>query len=170
MSGSPQLKPFVSKDFSVPMCLRHSRFVLRPRLITDVVQDYAAVMTSVHELRGIFGSSSNWPPADLSFEQDLIDLGWHHKEFQRRTSFAYTMLSPDEDDCWGCVYIYPTTLAGFDAEAYCWVRTSHAALLDGALFAALKEWLTHSWPFQRVAFPGRELTGTAMDGDCNANQ
>lgn len=148
------MKTLVSDDFPLPTRLEHPRFVLRPLSITDVVRDYAAVMTSVSELQGLFGPSSHWP-LDLTFEQDLIDLGWHHKEFQRRTSFAYTMLSPDEQDCWGCVYVYPTEREGFDAEAYCWVRTSHAAQLDAVLYSALKSWLTQSWPFQRVAFPGR---------------
>jgi len=149
------MKTLVPNDFSVPMRLEHPRFVLRPLSITDVVKDYAAVMTSVSELQGLFGANADWP-LGLTFEQDLIDLGWHHKEFQRRTSFAYTMLSPDESDCLGCVYVYPTDLEGFDAEAYCWVRTSHATELDAVLYSAFKDWLTKNWPFQRVAYPGRE--------------
>ena len=149
------MKIFVSNDFSVPLRLEHPRFVLRPLSINDVVSDYAAVMTSARELQGLFGPGSDWP-LNLTFEQDLIDLGWHHKEFQRRTSFAYTMRNPDESECWGCAYVYPTEREGFDAEAYCWVRTSHAAELDPVLFAALKDWLIGIWPFRRVAYPGRE--------------
>jgi hypothetical protein len=150
------MKPFVPPEFSVPVRLEHAQFVLRPLLITDVVKDYEAVMTSICELQGIFGPGSNWPPPDLSLEQDLIDLGWHHKEFQRRSSFAYTVLSSDERTCLGCAYLYPTELPGFDAEAYCWVRSSHAAALDAALHTALKQWLRECWPFRQVAFPGRD--------------
>ena len=70
------------------------------------------------------------------FEQDLIDLGWHHKEFQQRRSFAYTVMSLDEAACLGCLYIEPTKLRGYDAEAHCWVRTSHAETLDARLYRA----------------------------------
>ncbi|MFI4890835.1 MAG: GNAT family N-acetyltransferase [Steroidobacterales bacterium] len=149
-------QPFVTREFNVPERLEHAQFTLRPLRITDVVKDYDAVMTSVAHLHGVFGPGNDWPRADLSFEQDLIDLGWHHAEFQMRRSFAYTVMNPDESLCLGCVYIYPTSIAGFDAEAYAWVRASHAAALDGPLLAALRSWLKDAWPFRRVALPGRD--------------
>lgn len=149
------LTPFVPPDFVVPLRLEHPNFVLRPLLITDVVKDYDAVMTSIAELRGIFGPTSDWPSPDLSFEQDLIDLGWHHKEFQRRSSFAYTVFDPGETLCLGCTYIYPSARADCDADAYCWIRSSHAAALDRLLYEAFKTWLESDWPFARIAFPGR---------------
>ena len=146
----------VPRDFTVPERIDAPQFTLRPLRITDVVKDYDAVMSSVAHLQGVFGPSNDWPRADLSFEQDLIDLGWHHAEFQMRKSFAYTMMSPDEGLCLGCVYIYATSREGFDAEAFCWVRSSHAASLDAPLLAALRSWLTSAWPFKAVAFPGRD--------------
>ena len=148
---------FVPLDFKIPLRFEHERFVLRPLLISDVVKDYDAVMTSVDHLQGVFGPQSNWPPPTLTLEQDLIDLGWHQKEFQRRTSFAYTVMKPDESQCLGCVYIYSSVKAGIDAEAYCWVRKRAAADgLDQVLFDAFKKWLEREWPFGSVAFPGRE--------------
>jgi hypothetical protein len=146
----------VPREFNVPDRLEHAEFILRPLRITDVVKDYDAVMTSTLHLQGVFGPANDWPKADLSLEQDLIDLGWHHAEFQMRRSFAYTMMSTDESRCLGCVYIYPTSFAGFDAEAYGWVRASHAAALDGPLMEALRCWLKDLWSFRRVAFPGRD--------------
>ena len=119
---------FVPPDFTVPIRLEHPQFTLRPLLISDVVKDYEAVMTSVAHLQGLFGPRSNWPAPTMSIEQDLIDLGWHHKEFQKRSSFAHTMVAPDESRCLGCTYIYPTERAGYGAEAYCWVRVSDAAV------------------------------------------
>jgi len=50
-------------------------------------------MTSVQHLKTIWPGGSDWPEG-LTFEQDLIDLGWNQKEFQRRTSFALAI--PDE--------------------------------------------------------------------------
>jgi hypothetical protein len=150
------MKSFVPADFVVPLRLEHADFVLRPLLITDVVKDYDAVMTSIEHLYGVFGPNSDWPTQELTFEQDLIDLGWHHKEFQNRRSFAYTVMAPDEGKCLGCAYIYPSERDSYDADAYCWIRASHAEQLDQPLFETFKTWLQTSWPFQRVAFPGRD--------------
>lgn len=154
------MKPLVPRDFVVPQRLDHADFLLRPMLIGDVVKDYDAVMSSALHLQGVFGPDNDWPRPDLSFEQDLIDLGWHHAEFQMRRSFAYTMLSRDGSLCLGCTYIYPTERAGFDAEAFAWVRASHAARLDAPLLAAFRAWLRQEWPFRTVAFPGRDQAWT----------
>lgn len=151
------MKTFVPGDFRVPERLETGQFTLRPLRISDVVKDYDAVMSSVAHLQGVFGPGNDWPRADLSLEQDLIDLGWHHAEFQMRRSFAYTVMSPDEALCLGCVYLYPTAIPQFDAEVFAWVRASHAAALDAALLAAVRGWLARDWPFRRVAFPGRDL-------------
>lgn len=148
------MSALVPEDFIVPLRLETPEFVLRPLLIADVVKDYDAVMSSVDRLQGVFGPGSDWPRPDLSFEQDLIDLGWHHKEFQLRRSFAYTVMTPDDSLCLGCVYIYPSSKPGRDAEAYCWVRASHARL-DRPLFDAFSRWLAAEWPFGRVTFPGK---------------
>ncbi len=149
------MSSFVPSEFEVPLRLEHPQFVVRPLLITDVVKDYDAVMSSVDHLRHIFGPRSKWPSPDLTLEQDLIDLGWHHKEFQLRRSFAYTVMRPDETRCLGCCYIEPSRTKAYGAEAYCWVRAD-CLELDQPLYDALKSWLDHSWPFDRVAFPGRE--------------
>jgi hypothetical protein len=150
------MPPFVPAAFTIPQRLTHPDFLLRPLVIGDVVKDYDAVMTSITHLQGIFGPASTWPSETLTLEQDLIDLGWHQKEFQLRRSFAFTAMAPDETRCLGCAYIYPTDRESFDAEAFCWVRASDAARLDAALFTTFKTWLTRDWPFARIAFPGRE--------------
>ncbi|WP_375268556.1 hypothetical protein [Phenylobacterium sp.] len=147
---------FVPPDFDIPRRLETPDFILRPLTIHDLLKDYAAVMTSVERLQGVFGPGSDWPRPDMTLEEDLADLGWHQVEFERRTSFAFTVMAPDEGQCLGCAYLYPSERAGFDAKAYCWVRAS-AADLDAALFAAFRDWLLSAWPFARVAFPGREI-------------
>jgi hypothetical protein len=116
-------------------------------------------MSSIDRIRGVFGPDSDWPSIDLTLEQNLIDLGWHQKEFQRRSSFAYTVMTPGEDQCLGCVYIYPSNIEDFDAETYLWVRES--AFKDGLeplLFNTIKMWLEKDWPFRRVVYPGREIS------------
>src|SRR4026209_1735385 len=90
-----QPKPFVPAEFKIPDTLETSHFRARMLTVNDVVKDYDAVMTSIEHLQKMY-QSSGWPTKDLTFEQDLIDLGWHQKEFQTRRSFAYTIVSLDE--------------------------------------------------------------------------
>ena len=98
--------PLVSKEFNVPEQYRTDQFLIRPLTIDDLEQDYDAVMTSIDHLQGAFGEKSKWPSKDLTKKQDLIDLGWHQKEFQMRSSFAYAVTSPDSKEYIGCVYIF----------------------------------------------------------------
>lgn len=150
--------PFVPAEFDVPAGLETGQFVLRMLKVNDVVKDYDAVMTSIDHLRGVFGPQSKWPSPDLSLEQDLIDLGWHQKEFQRRRSFAYTMMNPSESECIGCVYVVPTRKRGYDAAVYLWVRQSEFVKgMDPILFTVVKDWLRSKWPFEKVAYPGRDV-------------
>ena len=65
--------------------------------IHDLVKDYDAVMSSVEHLKETYSAiwGSDWPEG-LTLEEDLIDLGWHQREFTLCNSFAYTVMSPDE--------------------------------------------------------------------------
>ncbi len=153
------VKPFVPPNFDVPPTLETVQFKLRMLKITDVAKDYEAVITSIDHLQGVFGSRIEWPPRDLSFEQDQIDLGWHHKEFQLRSSFAYTVMTQDESQCLGCVYLFPSVKDGFEVEVYLWVRKSaYNDGLDEVLYQAVKHWMAEEWPFTKVAYPGREIS------------
>jgi hypothetical protein len=149
--------PLVPSDFEVPEKLETEKYCLRMLTVNDVVKDYDAVMTSVARLKKVFGRNTNWP-TDLTLEQDLIDLGWHQGEFQRRSSFAYTVMNPTEAQCLGCVYINPTLKRGYDAAVYLWVRDSEFEKgLDSILFDAVKKWMDNDWPFLKVAYPGRTV-------------
>ena len=154
-----QEKPFVPADFDVPGELENEHLRLRTLTVNDVVKDYDAVMSSREHLQGVFGPRSQWPSEDLSLEQDLIDLGWHQKEFQRRSSFAYTVVSLDESEVLGCVYIYPSSRKEYDSVIIMWVRKSAFQKgLDPVLFDSVKSWIDQEWPFSKVAYPGREIT------------
>jgi len=147
---------FVTDDFAVPEGLEHPDFRLRMLSINDVVKDYDAVMSSVEHLKAMW-PESGWP-LGLTIEDNLIDLGWHQKEFRNRSSFAYTMVTLDESRVIGCVYINPTEARAYDAEVYLWVRASELhGDLDARLFATVKHWLATDWPFKSPAFPGREI-------------
>lgn len=156
------MRRLVPPDFQIPRVLETDKFRLRMLTINDIIKDYEAVMTSIDHLRGIFGLQSKWPSHDLTLEQDLIDLGWHQKEFQIRSSFAYTVVNLEETQCLGCVYIFPPTKEGFDAEVYMWVRKSaFNEGLDSVLYEAVKNWIAEKWPFKKVAYPGREINWEA---------
>jgi hypothetical protein len=154
-----QTKQFVPTDFKVSEKFENQYFRLRMLTVNDVVKDYDAVMKSIEHLQGVFGPRSKWPRKELTLEQDLIDLGWHQKEFQRRSSFAYTVMNREESQCLGCVYINPTSKIDFDAEVYLWVRQSEfESGLDPILFDAVKNWIKKEWPFKKVAYPGRDIS------------
>jgi hypothetical protein len=149
--------PFVPADFEVPASLVDSEFVLKMLSVDHVVRDYDAVMTSVEHLKGVWPGGT-WPEG-LTLKQNLIDLGWHEKEFQLRQSFAYTVLSPDEARVTGCVYINPSRKQGHDAAVYLWARQSELACgMEERLYAAVRAWLAAAWPFASPAFPGRDVS------------
>jgi heme oxygenase len=147
-------------EFDVPQDLKMEEFHLRVLTVNDVVKDYDAVMSSAAHLKTVW-PGGDWPEG-LTLEQDLIDLGWHQKEFQLRRSFAYSVVTPSESKVMGCVYIYPSDKLGYEAEIYLWARQSElAAGLEDRLYSIVRKWLTDSWPFKRVAFPGRDISWEA---------
>jgi RimJ/RimL family protein N-acetyltransferase len=149
--------PLVPEDFDVPEILQTQRMRLRPLTINDAVRDYDAVMTSEERLRTVFDPGSDWP-SGLTLEQNIIELGWHQTEFQLRTSFAYTVVSLDESEVLGCIYIYPTRKPVHDAEITMWVRQSRVEEgLDEHLFETVEPWIEDFWPLESPAYPGRRI-------------
>jgi len=151
-------KPFVPAEFDVPVVLENQYFRIRTLTVNDLVKDYDAVMSSLDHLKGVFGPDSTWPSKGLSLEQDLLDLGWHQEEFEIRSSFAYTVVSLDEERVIGCLYVSPTKKQNFDAEIIMWVRQD--VVDDGydeILFSTVKEWISKEWPFGNPGYPGREI-------------
>jgi len=145
----------VPAEFIVPQLLETAEFRLRPLTVNDVIKDYDAVMNSADHLKGLMDPCSNWP-VGLTIEEDIVDLGWHQREFTLGHSFAYAVMSLDETLCLGCCYIYPPEDGVFDADAFYWARQSRLSDgLEDRLGEAFRSWLARDWPFRRVAFPGR---------------
>ncbi|HEX6117863.1 MAG TPA: hypothetical protein VFZ03_00330 [Dongiaceae bacterium] len=150
-------RPLVPADFVVPQRLDGNGFILRPLTVNDLIKDYDAVMASAERLAGFMNPQSPWPRG-LTLEEDLIDLGWHQREFTMRHSFAYTVISPDEGECLGCCYILPSDKPGYDAQVFYWARTSTlAGGFEERLGSAFRGWIAQDWPFARVAYPGRDI-------------
>ncbi len=154
MHGRRQLVP---EKFDVPASLETDRYRLRMLTVNDLIKDYDAVMSSVDHLQATFalGDPDGWP-GSLTLEEDLIDLGWHQREFTLRTSFAYTMMTLDESRCLGCVYLNPSQTPDHDVQITMWVRASELASdLDMQLFTDVRQWIDDHWPFQSPAYPRR---------------
>jgi len=146
----------VPDDFSPPILYETEHFTLRPIIASDVDQDYAAVMSSVDHLKGVLGD--DWPSADLTREEDMEVLALHEEQFRRRELFVYTVLTPNQARCIGCVYIGPSKLDNYDAQVTLWVtKETLAKGQDARLFEAVRDWLASSWPFEQVIFPGRDM-------------
>ena len=151
-------RKLVPNDYEVPSVLETNRFRLRMLTVGDVEKDYDAVRSSIDHLQKTkpFGPGDKWPTKELTYQQDLIDLEWHQKEFQKKSSFAYTVMNLDETKCLGCVYIYPSDNPNFDAIVISWVRQSELKNgLDESLFSSVQKWIEDRWPFKKVAYPGR---------------
>jgi hypothetical protein len=131
-----------------PAGLEHERFRLRMLTVRDVDADFEAINERVAPDGTPKGAHG------LTLEQNLIDLGWHQKEFQIRHSFAYTVVTPDESRVLGCVYVYPDDDA--DARVHLWVRRdAWEDGLDPVLEAAVRAWIARDWPFERVNWGNR---------------
>lgn len=118
------LRPIVPKDFVVPERLGGDGFHLRMLMVDDLIKDYDAVIASRETLPRIFPLGKTWP-AGLTLAEDLIDLGWHRREYTLRSSFAYTVMTSDETKCLGCCYIDPKDRLGYDVAACYWGRGDH---------------------------------------------
>ncbi len=148
--------PFLPREFTVPAVVQTDRFRLRSITIHDAFKDYDAVMSSRDHLWGRFGDIWGWPDADLSIEQNIIDLAWHQKEFQLRSSFDYAVMSLDESRLLGCVYIDPPHATGTDADVWFWARTSELSTgLEEELGRFVASWVASAWPFKKVTLNGQ---------------
>lgn len=156
-------KPIVPEHFDVPGCLETDRMRLRPLMMSDAEKDYDAVISSENRLRTVFREAGDWPRG-LTLEQNRVELGWHQTEFDMKTSFAYTVLSLDESQVLGCLYIYPTNRGGHDVEISMWVRQSEADTgLDAHLYQTVTRWINEKWPFRNPAYPGRVIDWRAWE-------
>jgi len=147
---------FIPETYQVPTSFESDRFrfeILGPQIAE---MDYEAVMSSKTRLRSVFFEATERPRVDMSLDENRNDLARHESEFNSREAFAYTVLSPDRKKYIGCLYIDPPTVPEFDSEIYLWVRDD-CLELDGHLYDTVKAWLDECWPFEKPAFPGREI-------------
>ncbi len=166
---------FYSTPLPVPTMLRTAEFLLRPLTPTHVQLDYDALMVSKEMLR--LWSGSSWPSDDFSLADNHKDLVWHDDEHQKRIAFTYTVLTPDETTCLGCIYIKPLAnieaynpglfpdISSTDALVRFWIRQDYLkSNLDDRLLQAMLNWFQTDWHFARTLFHTRthNLQQTAL--------
>lgn len=125
--------------------------------------DFRAVCASAPSIRGVFGPTNDWPDANITHETNLADLSRHQREFDERVAFAYALLNASGESYLGCLYIKPIKSKRlqdwrkrlFQAQAFLWLSSVQTELSDSAAFTSLQAWLSDSWPFGSVAWPGR---------------
>jgi hypothetical protein len=132
---------------------------LRPIRAADVELDYPAVMGSRPRLWSIYGEAWGWPPASMTYQQDLEDLARHEAENEAHLSFNYALLDEAETVLLGCVYIDPPEKHGADTEISWWVVDSQAGTgLERTLDALVPQWIAAAWPFTAPRYVGRDLS------------
>jgi hypothetical protein len=153
----------VPKNF-VPKILEDEKFIARKLSARDVYLDFFAVLSSIdiiHQTRG-----GSWPTPDLTIEDDLIDLSWHQREFEFKTSFAFTIMNKDETECLGCIYFYPPRSGmssakseeGFEVNVSWWITQKfyNDGMYDEVSWK-IRNWIEKEWTFKRVFFSNKQL-------------
>jgi YVTN family beta-propeller protein len=134
-----------------PQVANYSWNILEPEILK---QDYDALL---HR-------AGNAGPINITSDEDYGELKRHRWEFQHNTSFAYGILSPDAKLELACVYINPSKKQGYDATVRIWVTEQGAKEgLEPLLEAKVREWVKQKWPFQKVIYPGRDITMSAWN-------
>lgn len=171
MSEAVPKSSFVSKDFTVPTLVEAPGFKIVP-LGPDLVKiDFDAYMSSIEHLQKTFTRSTSWPHKDVSDADAMRDMETEKARFEGRESFAYAVLTPDGKRERGCVYVYPSTVKGYDAVVRMWVtKAEYDAGFDAELYRWVTDWMQKDWPFKNVAYPGRSIEWAAWDSMVAANK
>jgi hypothetical protein len=151
----------VPSSFSIPT-LTTSTYRLEPLTNRWVVQDFAAIIESFPHLDGLIGPPGTLPAdGEYTIETNVVELGWHEREFRTRSSFAFAAIAPDDQRELGCVYLYPSPHADEDAVGICWARWSaddpDYPATDQQFFSEFQSWVEREWPFTNVVYPGRTV-------------
>jgi hypothetical protein len=157
--------------FHVPTLVEAADFKIVP-LGPDLVKvDFDAYMSSIEHLQKTFTRSTDWPHKNISDADVMRDMETEQARFQGRQSFAYAVLTQDGSRERGCVYVYPSTVDGYDAVVRIWVtKAEYDAGFDAELYKWVIGWMQTDWPFENVAYPGRAIEWSAWDAAVAANK
>jgi hypothetical protein len=153
---------WLPEGFEIPV-VESARWELRPLSMDLLAQDFHAYMSSVDHLRngGMLQPPGapwiDWPRRDITVRWALAALG--EAEFAMAYGYRveYAILAPDQSESFGCVYVFPSSKADFDAEVTMWTRADVVNEYDAEVYDFIRTWLPKQYPFFRIAWPGREI-------------
>ena len=149
---------FVPEGFKAPYRKKHSKFSLRKLTVDEVKKDYEAVMSSRESLRQVFCENDDWPSDNMTIEENYMDLLEHQEEFDNNIGFAYTVVTPDDSRCIGCLYIYPFSHGVYDCRIFYWLVDDMADQLDSQFRDFIDKWIPVAFGFENPIFPGRDMS------------
>ncbi len=118
-------------------------FRLAPLSVAQVDEDFEAVTGSTRVLTGLFGD--DWP-VGLTRADNLVDMGWHDREFTARRSFAW-IIRDAAGHYLGCAYLYPDIGTRGRGEIVTWVcDTPQRRETLAAFNTAFRAWLAPFLP------------------------
>lgn len=171
--AAPELPPrssLVPAQFTVPTSVETAGFKVVPLGPKLAKVDFDAYMSSIEHLQKTFTRSTDWPHKGISDADAMRDMEAEQARFQSRSSFAYAVLTPDGSRERGCVYVYPSTVKGYDAVVRIWVtKAEYDAGFDAELYTWVTNWIRTDWPFEKAAYPGRAIEWTTWDSMIAAN-
>jgi virginiamycin B lyase len=139
---------FVPDDFLLPVAPKVGNYVWILHDETVGPQDFAALYDRTPQ-----PIASNFTVSD-----DNGCLRRHEWEFNHNTAFSYGIFTADTSAGVGFVYINPSPRQGYDAQVRYEVTNRGAAEgLEPKLGEAVRAWIAKDWPFQKVAYPGRDI-------------
>jgi hypothetical protein len=147
-------------SFEPPERVMGEGFLLRKLMAKDAKADYEAVTSNIDLIRKIRGGS--WPTIELTYEDDVIDLGWHQREFEMKRCFAYAVMDRYDKEMLGCVYFYPPghpfnnggiDHPGSDVIVNMWVTNkAYDTGLYSKVWKFVEGWVETKWPFKAPYF------------------
>lgn len=157
-------EPFIPDSFEPPTSVEADGFKVVPLGPELAKIDFDAYMSSIEHLQKTFTRSSSWPTEGISDEDAMKDMENEQRRFESRESFAYAVLTPDGERERGCVYVRPSKKPGYDAVVRMWVtKAEYDAGFDAELYDWVRGWIDTKWPFEKVAYPGREIDWETWD-------
>ncbi len=154
------LAQLVPPSFSVPTTYSAATYKLVPLGPEVAALDYQAYMGSIDHIRKTQGG--NWPRPGLTMDDQAKDMAGEKAQWDGRKSFPFAVLTADGTKELGCFYLRPSGKAGYDVVATMWtIQDAFDKGFEDQLYKDMKVWLEKAWPFQKVAWRGREITPEA---------
>ena len=152
-------EPLLSRDIAIPIPPEHADMVLEPLGEEHNLSDLDAWGSSIEHIRSTPGMGDrDWPPeGPYTVEQNLADMRMHVADFAARTGFTWTVLDPASRAVIGCVYMYPSEVAGSppgQITVRSWVRADRSTL-DAELYRLVSAWIARDWPWADVVYAHR---------------